>query len=362
MARDFDALPPGDLRVEAVRGGIGESVHRVSVAIVDSRGRLVARAGDPDFVTFLRSAAKPFQALPLVEDGAAQRFRVTDEELALTCASHNSEPDQVELVRGFLARIGRAESDLACGPHRPLSVDLALVSGGRDGFDGRVGPVTAGTTPTRVTAESVVSGVSVGSLASNCSGKHTAMLALALHHGWPTRGYNTAEHPVQRRCKQVIAQWAGLPEAGIAEAVDGCGVMTFAMPVRALALAYARLATSDLPAPRRVTGAMMRHPDLVAGQGRPCTALMRAYPGRVLAKVGAEGVYGAALKTGLGIGLKVEDGHNWAAVVALWAVLEQLGLDPPPRVTEPAFAEVPVRNTRGETVGALRAVGKLAFV
>ena len=189
------------------------------------------------------------------------------------------------------------------------------------------------------------------------------MLALARHHGWPTQGYHEAGHPVQRRCKQVMAHWAGLAESDIGEAVDGCGVVTFAMPVRSLALAYARLATSDQAAPRTVRQAMMSHPHLVAGRGRPCTALMRAYPGRVLAKVGAEGVYGAALpERRLGIGLKVEDGHTWAAVVALWAVLEQLGLDPPPRVTEPMFAEVPVRNTRGEAVGSLRASGKLTFV
>jgi len=189
------------------------------------------------------------------------------------------------------------------------------------------------------------------------------MLALALHHGWPTKGYHEAGHPVQRRSRQVLAHWADLPETSVKDGVDGCGVLTFAIPLRSLALAYARLAVSREPAPQRITQAMMAHPYLVAGQGRPCTALMRAYPGRVLAKVGAEGVYGAVLlEQRLGIGLKVEDGHTWASVVALWAVLEQLGLDPPPRLKEPLFAEVPLRNTRGETVGALRASGKLSFV
>jgi L-asparaginase II len=324
------------------------------VAVVDAGGRLVAQAGDPDFVTFFRSAAKPFQALPLVEDGAAERFDVTDPELALACASHNSEPAQVAPVRGFLARLGLAESDLACGPHRPLAVDLALEpSVGRSGGQAVAqGVRRSARPPVRPTR-----------LASNCSGKHTAMLALALHHGWPTRGYHEAGHPVQRRCKQVVAHWTELPGSVIGEAVDGCGVVTFAVPVKALALAYARLGVSDGPAARRVVGAMMANPHLVAGRGRPCTALMRAYPDRVLAKVGAEGVYGAALpEQGLGIGLKVEDGHPWAAVVALWAMLEQLGLDPPPRLTEPLFAEIPIRNTRGETTGSLRAAGKLAFV
>ncbi|MBI2403681.1 MAG: asparaginase [Gemmatimonadetes bacterium] len=352
LALEFDEVRDGHLRVEAMRGELVESVHRVSVAVVDAEGRLVARAGDPDFVTFIRSAAKPFQALPLVEDGAAQRFGVTDEELALACASHNSEPAQVDAVRRFLTRLGLAESDLACGPHRPLSAELALA-------DASGAPSAI---PKPQSAEADQSG-SEGRLASNCSGKHVAMLALALHRGWSTSGYHQAGHPVQRRCLQVMAHWTGLPDSDIGEAVDGCGVVTFAIPMRSLALAYARLAASDQAAPRRVVQAMMSHPHLVAGRWRPCTALMRAYPGRLLAKVGAEGVYGAALpERRLGIGVKVEDGHTWASVVALWAVLEQLGLDPPPRVTEPGFAEVPIRNTRGEVVGSLRASGKLTFV
>jgi len=339
----------GGMLVESLRGGIVESVHRVSVAVVDAGGRLRATAGDPDFVTFLRSAAKPFQALPLVEDGAADRFAVTDEELSLACASHNSEPAQVDAIRAFLTRIGLTESDLACRPHRPLSAELAMSDARYRTSENARG--TSATAP------------ETSRLASNCSGKHTAMLALALHHGWPTRGYHEPTHPVQRRCKQVVARWTALPESGIPEAVDGCGVVTFALPLRSLALAYARLTASDQAAPRRVVQVMMTRPDLVAGQGRPCTALMRAYPGRVLAKVGAEGVYGAALPhQRLGVGLKVEDGHTWAAVAALWAVLEQLGLEPPPRVTEPLFAEVPVRNTRQEAVGSLRASGKLTFV
>ncbi len=337
-------LPSDQLVVEAVRGEVVESRHRVSVAVADAGGRLIAWSGDPELVTFLRSAAKPFQALPLLEDGAAARFGISQEELALACASHSSEPHQVELVRRFLERLGFSESDLACGPHRPLSADFALPEEGRQPWR------TASAKPE----------VPLTPLASNCSGKHTGMLALARHHGWPARGYHEASHPVQRRCHASLAKWTGLAAAGIPEAVDGCGVVTFAVPVRALAAAYARLGASPEPAARAVVAAMTSQPGLVAGSGRPCTALMSAYPGRVLAKVGAEGVYGAAiLERQLGIGLKVEDGHNWAAVVALWAVLDQLGLDPPPSEILPRFAQLPVRNSRGEVVGALRASGRL---
>lgn len=331
------------LVVESVRGGIVESVHRVSAAVVEADGRLAAWAGAPDLVTFLRSAAKPFQALPLVEDGAADRFRVSRQELALACASHNSEPAQVELVRGFLTRIGLAESDLACGPHRPLAADFALTDADGASLPSPSAPLSR--------------------LASNCSGKHTAMLALALHHGWPTAGYHEANHPVQRRCLETLAHWAGVANEAVGQAVDGCGVITFAIPLRALGLAYARLVSSPEPAARAVVSAMTAHPDLVAGRGRPCTALMQAYRGEILAKVGAEGVYGAGLpQRRLGIALKVEDGHNWAAVVALWAVLGQVGVEPAPAVAVPPFASLPVRNTRGETVGSLRASGALTFV
>lgn len=341
-----------ELVIEQLRGPAVESRHRVSAAVVDSEGRLLAYSGYPHLVTFMRSAAKPFQALPLIEDGAAERFAVSSEEIALACASHNSEPHQVELVQAFLQRIGATEADLACGPHRPLSAELALVDA--DGATSAGGGSVAGQSVERVPRSP---------LASNCSGKHTAMLAVAKHAGWPTAGYHLSDHPVQQRCRSSVARWAEVPESSLAEAVDGCGVVTFALPLSRMALAYARLAASSEPAALAVTRAMIAHPELVAGKGRLCTALMQRYPGRVLAKIGAEGVYGAALlDRGIGIALKVEDGHNWSAVVALLVVLETLGLDPPPRENLAQFARIPLRNTRGEIVGSLQPSGGLRRV
>ncbi len=329
--------------IEQLRGTTVESRHRVSAAVTDHQGRLIAWAGDPYLVTFIRSAAKPFQAIPLIEDGAAERFAVSSQEIALACASHNSEPYQVELVRAFLQRIGLSEGDLACGPHRPLSADLALLDA--DGATRQ--PQRPPRSP----------------LASNCSGKHAAMLALAQHRGWPTVGYHLADHAVQERCRQTVARWAAVAGRSLKEAVDGCGVVTFALPLSKMALAYAKLAGSNEPAAATVVRAMTSHPDLVAGKGRSCTALMQRYPGGVLAKVGAEGVYGAALlDRAIGIALKVEDGHNWSAVVALLAVLDQLGLDPSPNDLLPEFARIPIRNTRGEIVGHLQPSGRLTRV
>lgn len=313
------------MRVEQLRGGLVEAVHDVHVAVVDAAGRLVARAGDPDLVTFWRSAAKPFQAMPLVEDGVIERFGLTTEDLALACGSHSSEPAQVTRVRDLLARIGCSERDLLCGPHAPLSETVAQ--------------------------DYQTRGVRLTAVYSNCSGKHAGMLALARHHGWPTAFYNRLEHPVQQRCLAEVSRWTDVPVADVKTAVDGCGVVCFAVPLQSMALAYARLANAS-----RIVEAMLRHPELIAGEGRPCTELMRAHPGRVIAKVGAEGVY-CALLTGerLGVALKVADGHGVAAALAIAAVLEALGLKPRP-------ASLTVRanvNTRGETVGELRVNGGL---
>ena len=311
------------LFVESYRGTVLESRHAVHVAVVDSGGRLVAQAGDPDLVTFWRSAAKPFQALPLVEDGVVERFGLTRQDLALACASHSSEPGQVALVREFLQRIGCSERDLMCGPHRPLSDAVA-----KD-YETR--------------------GVRLTAVYSNCSGKHTAMLALAKHHGWPIEFYARTDHPVQRRCLKAVGQYTDVAVKDIGVAVDGCGVACFALPLRNMALAYTRL---DGP----ILEAMTLHPELIAGEERPCTEIMRAHPGRVVAKVGAEGVYSALLiRESLGVTLKVEDGHSVASALAIASVLAELGLKPQPQ----SLLKKSITNSRGETVGEMRVNGGL---
>ncbi|HEX5631844.1 MAG TPA: asparaginase [Gemmatimonadales bacterium] len=329
-----------ELRVEGTRGGQVESVHRVSAAVVDADGRLLLASGTPDLVTFWRSAAKPFQALPFVADGAADRFGFADDAVALACASHSSEPEHVALAGAMLAQVGRREDDLSCGPHVPLSP---------------------------VIAERVARGhVRQTPLWSNCSGKHAAMLATCLHHGWPLAGYTEAAHPLQRRIVAEIARWSDVPAESIGLGVDGCTTCCFALPLRAMALAYARLGTSAEPAATRVREAMMAHPYLVAGNERPCTDLMAAGAGTVLAKLGADGVYSAALPTaGLGIAIKVEDGDMRAIPLALLAVLRELvpvlpSLDRVLDAPEVArHAELPIRNTRGAVTGYLRARGTL---
>jgi L-asparaginase II len=329
------------LIVEVRRSGAVESLHRASVAVVDPGGRRVAWSGDASFPTFMRSAAKPFQAVPLVADGAVDRFAIDGAELALACASHNSEMAQVEIVRRLLDRVDLTEACLACGPHRPLALELAVRLPGE--------PAPTDLAPP-------------GRLASNCSGKHVGMLALARTHGWDVQGYHASGHPVQERCKVEVGRWTDLSPDAIQEGVDGCGVVSFRVPLERMALGFARLGTSEDAAARAVRDAMLAHPQLVAGKNRLCTALMQAYPGQVVAKVGADGVYGVALpRRGLGLALKVEDGHARATMVALLAALEQLGLEPRPRDALPRFAEFPVINTRDEPVGVMRAAGRLSF-
>jgi L-asparaginase II len=309
--------------VELRRGSVVESRHRVHVAVVDEQGALVAHAGDPAFVTFWRSAAKPFQAMPLIDDGAADRFRLDREDLALVCASHSSEPAQVARARELLQKIGCSERDLLCGPHRPLSEAVA-----KD-YETR--------------------GVRLTAVYSNCSGKHAGMLALAKHHGWPSEFYTRLEHPVQQRCLAEVSRWTEVPAGRIGVATDGCGVACFALPLENMARAYARLQGPILEA-------MLLHPELVAGEGRPCTDMMRAHPGRVITKVGAEGVYSALLvRERFGVALKVEDGHSVASALAMAAVLDELGLRPQPT----SLVSRPTQNSRRETVGEMRVNGGL---
>lgn len=326
-------------RIESTRGDLIESVHAVSLAVTDPSGALVASAGDPELVTYWRSAAKPFQAMPMVADGAADHFDFGPDAIALCCASHSSEPAQVELARRMLAAIGCAEADLACGPHTPLSTavyEAAL----RDRT-----PITA--------------------VWSNCSGKHSGMLALARHHGWPTAGYERAGHPAQDRILDEVSRWTGVAPESIVLGVDGCTTVCFAMPLRPMGMAYARFGVSAEPAAVRVRNAMLTHPELVGGTRRLCTDLMRASGGRILAKIGAEGVYSAAWpELGLGLTLKAADGDMRSAQVALVGVLtrlaSRLGAEFP--LTELAsYAEMQNRNTRQETTGSLRATGDLRF-
>jgi L-asparaginase II len=320
--------------IEVWRGSAVESRHRVSIAACDATGKLRAHSGNADLVFFARSAVKPLQALPLVEDGVVEQFGFESAELALACASHSSEPRHIDVVESMLRKIGAGEEALACGPHAPMHEPSARAL--RE----------SGVEPTRVH--------------NNCSGKHAGMLGLARKHGWPLTGYQNLEHPVQQRMLAEMARWTELEPDDFTTGVDGCGVVTFAGPLRAFAGAFARFAAAARrgeSGPAGIVSAMTKNPEYVGGSGRLCTELMRVVKGRLFVKVGAEGVYlVGAPGAELGIAIKVEDGAVRAAEPALVHVLrglnllsddEMAGLD---RYVEPM-----IRNTRGEIVGAIRA-------
>lgn len=324
-----------ELDVIATRGPDVESRHRVHAAVVGDDDLLIAGAHDVDVVSSWRSCAKPFQVLPLLESGAFDDLHWGDDQLALACASHGGEPEHVALAQGMLSDIGLEEGDLACGPHDPLSsrgMKLLRESGAR-----------------------------LTRLHNNCSGKHAAMLARAHAAGWPTYGYERREHAVQRCCLQAVAAWSGVAERDVSQAIDGCGVVAFALPLENMARAWARLARvvreRDGPA-YRVVHAMQTRPFLIGGTDRFDSVLIEETEGRAIAKIGAEGVHCVAVpELGVGFAIKVDDGAQRAQFPSVLRVLQLLDVLPstlPPRLED--FLRRPIRNTRGEIVGEIRPV------
>ncbi len=283
------------------RGQIEEARHVVhAVAVRD--GAVVEEAGDPSLVAFLRSAAKPFQALPLVR----ARDDLTTEEIAIASASHLALPEQIAAVRSLLEKAPASEDELECG---------TAVSEGAP-------------TP----------------LEHNCSGKHAGMLALCRTKGWASGGYRLETHPVQHGCLAEIAAAADAPADEIPIAVDGCGVLTFALPLERMALMFGRL--EQLDGGPQVAAAMQAHPELIRGPMAADSQLMRVLDGWT-AKGGAEGLLCAAGPGGLGIALKVEDGSMRAMRPALAELLRRLGFEPG------ELAADPVENSLGELVGEI---------
>lgn len=334
-----------DIMIEVTRGPLVECIHRGSAAVADVDGNLRYYAGNPEMVSYLRSAAKPLQAIPVIETGAADRFGLDEPELALLCASHNSEQQHLDMVASILAKIGLDEKALLCGGHAPMDRSAAEIL------------IRENRKPT--------------SIYSNCSGKHSGMLAICRHLGFPVEEYTSPDHPVQKLIVRTMAEICGMSGEDISIGVDGCGVPVFGMPVRNMALGFARLANprgvseARAGAARRLTSAMQAYPYLVAGRKRFCTELMQAFKGRLVAKNGAEGVYCAGVlpcdgRPGLGIAVKIEDGSLKAAYAAMGEILLQTGvLSPDEEAIIRARHRPPVKNTRGEICGEFRPVFKL---
>jgi L-asparaginase II len=322
------------LDIEVTRGETIESRHLVHAAVVGANDALIAGGRDHGLVTMWRSCSKMFQVLPFLSSGGFDKLDWGSEELALACASHGGEPEHVAVATRMLASIGLEEGDLACGPHEPLSARGARIV--RE----------SGRAPTR--------------LHNNCSGKHSAMLARAHTAGWPLHGYERADHAVQRSCLNEVANWSGVSVDDMPIAVDGCGVTVMALPLDRMALAYSRwgraiMAGDELPL--RTAEAIRAHPHLLGGTERFDTMLIEETNGEVISKVGAEGVHCVTVPAaGLGLAIKVEDGALRAQHIAVLKLLQVLQILP--ETLSPRLAEwivKPIRNTRGEIVGEVRA-------
>ena len=322
--------------VEVMRGNTVESRHRGAVAVMDGDGATVLVIGDVERPVFPRSAVKAIQALPLVESGAADAYGFGQRELALACASHSGETEHAALAAAMLSKAGLDESALECGAHWPTRQEAAL-------------DLAAG-------------GKTPSPLHNNCSGKHAGFLCTCRHVGLDHRGYVSAGHGAQQAVREAMEAVTGAAHAVSACGTDGCSIPTYAVPLKNLAHGFARMATGHGLAPvraraaRRLLDACMAEPFLVAGSGRLDTRLMLAAGGRVMVKVGAEGVYcGAVPELGLGIALKCDDGAVRAAEVMAAAVLQRLlAGDPALAAAFGDMARPALRNWNGIEVGALR--------
>jgi L-asparaginase II len=338
-------IPIAEPLVEVKRGSITESRHRGHIVAVEPGGNIIASLGAPHNVTFPRSSAKPFQALPLLLTGAAERFGFNDREVALACASHNGEPIHTEIAASMLRKIGLGAEALKCGVHAPYSAEAA--------------------------AELRARGEEPNVLHNNCSGKHVGMLAVALHLGASIDNYISPENPVQKAIVDVFSKFSDVAVTDMAVGIDGCAAPIFGVTMKAMALAYARLVSppasfdhATRAACERVIHVMTAYPELIGGTSqRLDTEVMRAAPGRVVSKVGAEGVYTAGIipckewPNGLGLALKIEDGDDKRArptvVIEALRQLDVLRDESLEAVARYAF--FPVTNRRGDVVGEISA-------
>lgn len=325
----------------ATRGTTVESVHRGHFLVVAGGGQIILSAGNPSTVTFFRSACKAFQAIPFLTSGAADRFGFDVREIALACASHSGEPVHVSIAKRMLEKISLNESDLKCGPHPPFNEAEA--------------------------ERMLCSGEKPSQLHNNCSGKHAAMLAVARQIGADTSTYDDPRNPVQQMILSSVSLFTEAPKNSIRIGIDGCSAPNFAVPLSAMAKGFINLMsppdsfdTGMRDASRRIVSAMLNYPELIGGAGRLDTLIMQAAPGRVISKVGADGVWLCGVlpnekwPTGLAIALKVEDGDDKRGrpVIAV-EILRRLGVLRSDDLT--GISPMPVKSRRGDTVGSVTA-------
>lgn len=323
--------------VNSWRGDVIENRHRGAIAVCDPRGRLLHAWGDVSALVYPRSSVKLLQALPLIESGAADHFRLDRRELALACSSHSAESAHTETLHSWLQRLGLDETALECGPHAPLHEPTAVAL--------------------------LQQRHAYGAIHNNCSGKHTSMLTTCRFLGDAVRGYTERDHPAQQRWFDSLGDMADVDLRRLPWNRDGCGIPVIAMPLTAIATAFARVAAPDglkrerADAIERLAAAIAEHPLMIAGSGRLGSEVIALSGRRTLVKSGADGVYTAALQEkGLGVALKIDDGNGKAAEVALLEILRQLdGLHGEELGQLEAHRRIAISNSVDVVTGYLRA-------
>src|SRR5690625_194868 len=333
--------------VKVYRGDYIESTHQIHIVIVDGEGQLLAYYGNPHRLTFARSSMKPFQAIPVVESGALETYDILPQELSLFCASHSGESFHRETVFQVLEKLNLAEKHLQCGTHIPRDIESYQ--------------------------RLIRSGGELSEVYSNCSGKHSGMLAGVLRQNMDISNYRDLTHPYQQQIIDVISDVLDYDRDKIATSVDGCGVPVHRLPLFNLALGFSRLAKPDGwttgSAKRRqalvdIRDAMVTHPEMVAGTNEFDTDLMKVYTGRIVAEGGAEGVHGLGdQKTGIGIAVKVEDGQGRARSAVTMEVLRQLGIGDDKIFSNlKSYLKPPVLNARDKAIGKIVANFRLNWL
>ncbi len=324
--------------VEIWRGPFMESQHWGHAVVVNAKGEVIEGWGNPDEVILPRSSAKMLQALPLVESGAADAFGLSTEQLALSCASHEGAAIHTDRVSAWLADLGLGEDDLCCGPQMPADKQA------------KKSLICADESPCRIH--------------NNCSGKHSGFLTFAQHIGAEVADYVNPDHPVQKAVKQAFEEVTGMDSPGFG--IDGCSAPNFATSLAAMGRAMASFASAETgqssraDAMVRLREAMMKHPDLVAGEGRACTELMRTAPGKLAVKTGAEAFFIAILpEQKLGVALKINDGSTRASECAIAAILARLGVVDPADPMVAKRLNPRVKNFAGLDTGEIRPVADL---
>lgn len=327
--------------VEVTRGATVESIHRGIVAVVDTKGNKIASVGDTSYFTYIRSAAKPIQALPILEQGAADRFGFSLEDIALIISSHSGEEEHVRIGRQLMDKIGLESIYLLCGTHPPLHQDTAKELSAR--------------------------GQAPSVFHCTCSGKHAGMLALAKHLELSLDDYYILEHQVQQFMLQTISEFADMDKTDIGIGIDGCGVPVFALPIEKMAYIYARWADPIDFCDKRINAcsilseAVTTYPRLVGGTRRLASDLMKITGKKLLAKDGNEGIFCIGVPSrGWGIAVKIEDGSNRAVAPVVIETLRQLGLLTTAEYDGlSAYARRELRNYRGNMIGEVRPAFKL---